>query len=265
MSDVVMIESADGTPLAARVSGSGPPMVLVHGTTSNKDTWAFVQPQLAEHYRVWAYDRRGRGDSGDATEHSLEREVADVLAVLAAAGERPHLVGHSFGAICALEAARTEPDLATLTIYEPPLHGERVADAARRAIEIIHAGQHEEAALLFLPEVAGFSEDEVAMLRSIPDVWKRIIETAADTFERETAVIDGLPWDGERYRSIRVPTLHVTGGLPRLSPAYLTHDEVAAALPHAEHAVIEGQRHAALVGDPDAFAAAVLRFTRSHG
>jgi pimeloyl-ACP methyl ester carboxylesterase len=40
-------------------------MVLVHGTANNRDAWMFVAPLLAEHYRVWCYDRRGRGESGD--------------------------------------------------------------------------------------------------------------------------------------------------------------------------------------------------------
>lgn len=265
MTDRVSIESADGTELVATVSGSGPAMVLVHGTTNNKDAWMFVQPQLAEHHRVWAYDRRGRGESGDAAEYSLEREVNDVRAVLAATGDdRPHLVGHSFGAICALEAARVEPALATLSLYEPPLHGHRAAGAVRRTIELIRAGKPDDAALVFLPEVAGLSEDELAMVRSIPEVWSRIVQTAADTFEREAQIVNSLPWDAERYRSIDVPTLHITGGLTDL-PAYLTHDELLAGIPHAEHAVIENQRHLALVGDPQAFAAAVLRFSRAHG
>lgn len=262
MSDLVTIESTDGTKLVAEVSGSGPPMVLVHGTTNDRGAWMFVQPLLAEHHQLWAYDRRGRGDSGDAEDYSFEREVDDVRAVLAATGDdHPHLFGHSFGAICALEAARLEPGLASLTVYEPPLHGDRVADAARRTIDLLHAGRHEDAALVFLPEMAGLSEDEVAMVRSIPPVWTRIVDTAAATFERESKAIDSLVWDPDRYRSIKTPTLHVTGELTDV-PVYLAHDELLAVMPHAEHAVIPGQRHVALSGDPGAIASAVVQFTR---
>lgn len=263
MPDDVAIESADGTMLSVTVMGDGPPMVLVHGTTNDKSAWAFVQPLLAEHHRVWAYDRRGRGGSGDGEAHSLEHEVDDLRAVLAAAGERPHLVGHSFGAILALEAARFEPALASLTIYEPPLHGDRDLGAADRAVELLRAGRHEEAALIFLPKLAGLSEDEIEMVRSMPDVWNRIVEVAAATFERESAVVNSLPWDPDRYRSIEAPTLHVTGELTDL-PVQVTHEEVLVAMPKAEHAIIEGQRHLALVGAPEAFSEAVLRFTRAH-
>lgn len=262
MSDLVTVESADGTKLVAEVSGSGPPMVLVHGTTNDRGAWMFVQPLLAEHHQLWAYDRRGRGDSGDGPDYSFEREVDDVRALLAATGDdHPHLFGYSFGAICALETARLEPGLASLTIYEPPLHGNRVAEAVRRTVELLHAGRPEEAALVFLPEVAGLSGDELAMARSMPPVWDRIVEVATATFERESKAIDSLVWDPDRYRSIQTPTLHITGELTEV-PVYLAHDELVDAMPQAQHVVIAGQRHLALVGDPGTVADAVVQFAR---
>lgn len=264
MSETITVESADGTPLVARVSGSGPAMVLVHGTTNDKDAWAFVEPILAEHHRVWAFDRRGRGESGDGDEYSLEREADDVRAVLAATGDdRPHLVGHSFGAICSLEAALAGPDLASLTIYEPPLFGERVAASVRRTIALLHEGNPEDAALVFLPEVAGLASEELAMVRSLPDVWNRIVDVAEATFEREAGVVDTVSGRAARYAATDAPVLHVTGGLTEHA-VYPTHGELVEAGVAAEHATIEGQRHLALVGAPVAFAEVVLAFTASH-
>lgn len=79
--------SADGTTISARVTGDGSPLVLVHGTTGSKDSWAMVEEALARHHTVWAYDRRGRADSGDRPDdYSFEHEVADVVA--------PHRVRH---------------------------------------------------------------------------------------------------------------------------------------------------------------------------
>lgn len=115
------IVSADGTKLSALVTGSGPPLVLVHGSASSKETWAFVQPYLAREHTVWAYDRRGRGQSEGGDEgYGLEAEGEDVRAVLDAAGPGAHLLAHSFGAVCALEAVAGGVDLASLTLYEPP-------------------------------------------------------------------------------------------------------------------------------------------------
>ena len=107
-----MITSADGTKLAARHCGQGSPMVLVHGALGSIETFALVEGPLAERHTVWVYSRRGRGGSGDSPPYSLEREVDDVLAVLAAAGDDAHLLGHSAGAIYSLLAAAQQHDVA---------------------------------------------------------------------------------------------------------------------------------------------------------
>ena len=119
------ITSADGTTLAARRSGRGSPIVLVHGANGDLATFALIEGLLAEHHSVLVYSRRGRGGSGDGSHYALAREVEDLLAVLAAAGDRPHLFGHSGGALYSLLAAVQRPLLRSLFLYEPPLHGDR--------------------------------------------------------------------------------------------------------------------------------------------
>ena len=60
------VVSADGTPLALWKSGDGPPLVLVHGATADHSRWTPALPAFEEHFTVYNYDRRGRGESGDA-------------------------------------------------------------------------------------------------------------------------------------------------------------------------------------------------------
>src|SRR5687768_6959507 len=100
----VQVLSADGTQLAAEVSGEGSPLVLVHGTGADRSEWMQLPELLAKAHTVWSYDRRGRGESDDGPSWDLSLEVDDVKAVLAAVGEPAHLLGHSFGAVCALMA-----------------------------------------------------------------------------------------------------------------------------------------------------------------
>lgn len=97
------IISKDSTPIAYQQSGKGPPLVLVHGTTADHTRWAPVLQPLEEHFTLYALDRRGRGESGDAdAEHySIEREFDDVAAVVDSIGEPAYLLGHSYGALCA--------------------------------------------------------------------------------------------------------------------------------------------------------------------
>ena len=70
---------------------------------------------------MFAVDRRGRGRSGDATDYALEREYEDVVAVVESAGEAVSVLGHSYGGICALEAALLTDEIRKLVLYEPPL------------------------------------------------------------------------------------------------------------------------------------------------
>ncbi|WP_259467909.1 alpha/beta fold hydrolase [Rhodococcus sp. SBT000017] len=123
MTETIM--STDGTPIGVHCLGSGSPVVIVHGSISTAQSWLQVASHLAVDHRVFVLDRRGRGLSGDAPEYTLATEAADIGTVLArvteSTGTVPTLVGHSYGAICALEAARRGSELAALVLYEPPL------------------------------------------------------------------------------------------------------------------------------------------------
>src|SRR5215212_10319251 len=99
------VTSKDGTTIAYWRSGHGEPLVLVHGTTADHSRWAPVLPELEKHFSVCAIDRRGRGGSGDSDAYALEREFEDVAAVVDSFGEPAFLLGHSYGALCALEAS----------------------------------------------------------------------------------------------------------------------------------------------------------------
>ena len=91
--------------IACEVSGAGPPLVLVHGAGSARWSFDLLRPHLEGRFTVIALDRRGRGDSTDGDEYSLERECDDVAAVVRDAGEGAFLFGHSYGGLVAAGAA----------------------------------------------------------------------------------------------------------------------------------------------------------------
>jgi pimeloyl-ACP methyl ester carboxylesterase len=256
--DELEIVSRDGTKLSVRAEGTGSPLVLVHGTAANKEAWALLVPLLAERHTVWSYDRRGRGQSGDATTYDAASEVDDVRAVVEAAGHGAHLFGHSFGAYCALDAATSNIECSSLILYEIPAHQDRRADAVERALRRFDAGDDEAALLLLFAEVVGLSDDEVALLRSVPDIWNDIV-LGAPTVRREVKMLATRAWNTDAYRSIDAPVLYISGALTD-SPVYLSHRELIEAVPHAAHAILGGQRHIAMVTDPQALATVVLDF-----
>jgi 3-oxoadipate enol-lactonase len=104
-----------GVRLAARVvadAGAGAPALLLHhGLASSQRIWDLMLPRLARRFRVVTYDARGHGRSAKPSSgYGFDRVVADAAAVSRAARlDRPVVVGHSWGAMVALELAVRRP------------------------------------------------------------------------------------------------------------------------------------------------------------
>jgi pimeloyl-ACP methyl ester carboxylesterase len=256
------IASADGTKLAARCSGHGSPLVLVHGALGDLDTFALIEGLLAERHSVWVYSRRGRGGSGDGCDYAFEQEVEDVLAVLAAAGDRAHLVGHSFGAVCCLFAATLSPSLRSLVLYEPPLRVDRmdarIDDDIQAALD---AGNPDRALEIFFT-VADIVGAEAEVLRSLEPVWERL-RAGVRCVPREGRALLEAADRLEVFDPPDVPTLYLYGQATDTS-IFPTADNVATRFPKAQLRGLPGQRHLAFAFDPRAFARAVLAFTSAH-
>ncbi|MBX3497869.1 MAG: alpha/beta fold hydrolase [Alphaproteobacteria bacterium] len=93
----------DGVRIYYEIEGSGPPLLLQHGFSQNLNDWrqlGYVK-ELASRYQVVLMDARGHGQSDkphDPEDYSIDKHVADVLAVMNAAGiERAHFWGYSMG------------------------------------------------------------------------------------------------------------------------------------------------------------------------
>ena len=71
------VSSKDGTAIAFDKQGDGPPVILVDGAMGTRSSGS--KPELArllaQHFTVYRYDRRGRGDSGDTKPYAVGREI----------------------------------------------------------------------------------------------------------------------------------------------------------------------------------------------
>jgi pimeloyl-ACP methyl ester carboxylesterase len=115
----------DGAELEYEVSGTGDPVVFIHGAFI-ADTFRplLAEPSLAGHYRLILYHRRGYAGSSRASGPvSVAQEAADCRALLRHLGmDRAHVVGHSYGGDVALQLALDTPRVVySLALLEPGL------------------------------------------------------------------------------------------------------------------------------------------------
>jgi len=127
--------SADGTEIAYEIHGTGQPLVLFHGSTADRDHWGPLVRHLTDAFRLVAADRRGRGDSGDAAEYSLDREVADLRALVDAVdGDRRgalRLFLEEAGGVPDVEQLRWWPEEAPFDRVETVLRESRAVESFR--------------------------------------------------------------------------------------------------------------------------------------
>lgn len=255
-----IVASKDGTPIAFERSGTGPALVLVHGTTADHTRWTPLLPEFGKRFTVYAMDRRGRGESGDSDAYSLEREYEDVAAVAKAAGQGTSLLGHSYGALCVLEAALLTENVSKLILYEPafPTEGQDLypPGALERFQALLDQGDREVLLTTFFRELVGMSDDEISLVRAEPSWQGRL--AAAHTAVRELADGDYV-FEPDRFRKLEIPTLLLVGGS---SPPFLRRPSelVAAALPNSRIAEMPGQGHAAMTTAPELFLREVIGF-----
>jgi len=247
------VNSADGTTITYEQTGTGPPLVLVHGTAGDRDDWRDVAPMFAEHFTVHNIDRRGRGESDDADSYSLEREIEDVLAVIEEAGEGATLFGHSFGGAVAIEAALRGDTVDRLVLYEPvvpPGADELFADEDLDRVESLAADDPDAALEAFFRGMVGVSEEELEGLRSSPQ-WETGTRTIR-TVPREVRALADHNFDTAGYEQLAIPTDLVMGGQ---SPDHLRKctERIAALLPNSGLIELAGMGHDGLITDPDRF------------
>lgn len=251
------VTSKDGTRIAYDQSGQGPALILVPGATTTRRDVASVAAALSPSFTAIAYDRRGRGDSGDIAPYAVEREVEDIEALIDAAGGVAFVFGHSSGAVLSLDAALLIPTkISKLALYEPPLivDGSRPhapKNAAAHIDQLVSEGRRGEAVEYFMTLV-GVPSEMIDQMRQSP-MWSQL-EALAPTMVYDMAIVQdveqGDPQPLRKWSAVTVPTLIMDGTLfmgsaERHEFMRTGADELAAVLPDARRQVLEGQDHGA--------------------
>ncbi|MEV6246953.1 alpha/beta hydrolase [Streptomyces sp. NPDC051742] len=221
------VTSQDGTPIAYERYGDGPPLVLVSGALGTAATERPLGLLLARRFSVLAYDRRGRGGSGDTGPYAVEREFEDLAAVVAEAGDGVALHGTGTGGALVLGALAAGLSAGPVSVYEPPYSAEAAA-RHHGAVALLDRGRRGAALDLFLADSA------------VPAELRPGVVELAHTLAYDRAVLG----DGSARHLARVHArvLVVDGGA---SPAgsRSAARALTAALPRARHRTLTGQTH----------------------
>ncbi|HEX5122777.1 MAG TPA: alpha/beta hydrolase [Rhodanobacteraceae bacterium] len=273
----VRFRRPDGVALAVDAFGrDGAPIVFAHGFGQTRQAWTATAAKLAGlGHRAITFDARGHGDSDwrGAAPYTWEQMRDDLVALARAQATRPVLVGASMGGLVGLAAEgayaplfralvlvdvtpRWEPRGVDriLTFMRQHPHGFESLDAAAAAIAA------------YLPHRAG---------RKSPDRLRGLLADHGDGRLRwhwDPRLIDELARGSESYqpllleaaRSIRVPTLLISGGASDVV-SHDTIEEFLALVPHARHVRVAGATHMIVGDDNAAFTQHVTEFLDGVG
>jgi pimeloyl-ACP methyl ester carboxylesterase len=255
------ITSSTGATVSYSVEGSGPPLVLVHGAFSDHETnWTFVAPLFQQRFTVYAIARRGRGAT-DATEHhTLEDEAQDVVDVVRTIGAPVLLLGHSYGAHCALLAAAQLSDrVEKLVLYEPAWPDILKPDALAALETLAAASAWDQFAFAFFANTLHVPTDELDAVRA-SELWLPIVADAPPSL-RDLRALRAYRFNPRRFAEFGIPVLLQVGSeSPR--DLYVT-DALAAILPDVRVDTLAGQAHEGMTTAPELYAQATMRYLLS--
>lgn len=249
--------SPDGTSIGYRRIGTGPAIVVCHGSFATADDWASFATELADDHTVYLYDRRGRGTSPRVESHpSVQAEVEDLAAVMTVSGEGAALLGHSFGGGCVLAYAARVGFTGPVIVYEPrhsidgPVSRGRIPQ-----VEAAMATGGPEAALhTVLTEIIGLPDSDIRSFADSP-LWPRMLATI-DAFIDEVRLLDTLSWTPGDLDRISGPTWLLVGEETRVLDAD-REGALRSVLPAIEKVAVPGIGHFGYATAPARLADAV--------
>ena len=265
--------TVSGATVAYRDEGRGASILLIHsGFVADSMLPLLSQPAL-QPYRKIAYHRGGYGHSDRTSGPRSMRDAADEgLGLLDVLGiDRAHLVGHSMGAVVAIEMALNEPQrVASLTLMEPllgflltPEAAAFVADTAQVALPRFASGDAAGALDAWLTGAFGPGFREV-LEQNLPGAWDQAITDAETAFGVELNALQQWsvgPADLERISVRTLSLLHVADDWVGFGQI---HEGLMRRIPGCQEATVDLGSHLLEIADARLVAEAVAPFIAEH-
>jgi hypothetical protein len=250
MSPIEKATSADGTTIAYEAYGTGPVAVIVGGAFCDRGAFRHVAEALGELGLTGVtYDRRGRGDSGDTQPYAVAREVEDLAAVVAAAGESDspaYAFGVSSGGALVLEAVAAGVPIARASAMEVPYRNEAwpAPDDYIGTLERFEAAGDREGILRYFNTiVVGMPDEMVDGLKGTP-MWEPMLAmTYTVKYDGRCLGGDDQSLPTETLRRVTVPFLSVCSSGTMMPALHDSAAVLADALPDGRAVELPGDFH----------------------
>lgn len=268
-------QRGNGANLFYELIGSGDPLVLVHGSWVDHNSWRFVVSDLTRSFQVLTYDRRGHSLSERPVGQGSRREdEEDLAALIEALNLAPaHVAANSFGGSIALGLAARRPDLfRSLIVHEAPLMGLVADDAELRPLMMELQGRFDSVVdQLRAGDIAGETRRFVEELALGPGMWEQLPEEVrqtninnAPTFLDEVQDPKWADLDVSALSSFSSPTLLLTEG-DQSPPWFLKiMSKLAGAIDGAERLTFSGAGHVPQLTHPDDYVRAVVGYIQAR-
>lgn len=263
------VTSVDGTQIAYTKQGVGSPLILIDGAFCHRTFGANVKlPQyLTDHFEVYTYDRRERGESGNTQPYKVEREFEDLQAILNEIGEPPFVYGISSGAALALEAVKHGLVFKKLIVFEAPY----ITDNSRSPFpenylmniqKLIKEKRYAETVKYFMKTGVGLPSFVVWIMGMMP-AWKKM-KQIAPTLEYDTLMLRdyglGNPLKQEDWEAVKIPVLVISGSKSE-QWSQNAMKQLAEVLSGGKHTDLVGQNH---LVNPKVLAPHLIKFFKNE-
>lgn len=253
-------ESFDGTAIGWQRLGSGPPVVMVHGSGGGLHSWQPVAQRLADRFELWTPARRGYAPSGPGrSPKRFADEVGDLKALIDKIGCPVHLVGMSYGATVALHATAAGLPVRSLVLWEPPLYaaGEELGPVLAEFEDLTAHGDRRRADRLLAEKVARVPAELLDLMDAGEPDDSEFADAPGWCRDLESMAADSV--EVERWSAVTTPTLLMRGA-DTWQPMPATLDRLATALPHVTYTMFPDQMHFAPSVVPEEVATEIARF-----
>ncbi|TDL97981.1 alpha/beta hydrolase [Macrococcus brunensis] len=254
-------KSMDGTMINYESTGSGEPLIMIHGINGNLKMFEGIKEILAENYRVITYDVRGHGRSDRPVNYTLDDHIDDCLELFTHLDiKKAHILGYSMGSYIALGLVTRYSRKVDKLILVGAKSNAAVSSFARIMME--HRSEiknkSKKEVLEVLDNYIFYNKDKVK-------AWQSDMNHYSSTLDANEEAVASRSISGFDYRNdlskVPNPTLLITGEHDQLNPPEES-ELIARKIPNSQLVRFKYSGHAPLAEEPERFVAEVQSFLR---